>query len=414
MSIKIKDKAADFADLRNDFDLHEITLTPLVQKTDIIVDADAPAVAETAPSLWTRFAPYRLFVSIVVIPCALAAIYLFVIASDRYLSEAQFIVRSASDSGAATATALIESNGLSRAHDETYVVNAYINSRDAMDWLIRNAGLRQVFSRPEADFINRFPNSFTRDNLENYFEYYKNMVESEPDEETGISTVSVVAFTPQDAQQVAKGLLRAAEILVNNMNMRAEADAVTDADAVVEEARRGLGEIERKLAQFRSRAGFVSAQQEDVAALKTVTSLMTQLAEAQANLKQSQALTPDNPGIPNLAAKIKAYEAQLNQAKASIAGGRSSIASKTGEFEMLSLEEKIAERALAKAVADREAARQAARRQHLYLQVVVEPNLADQSTYPRRLLYLLLTFVAAEAIYMIVKNLRQFAIEHAL
>ena len=402
------------SDLKCDFDLCEIQLTPLASRGDLMDLSLSESSAATAEARSSFFGRYGLFCALVVVPCMLSVLYLFFIASDRYLSEAEFIVRSSNDSGYNSTAALMQSNGLSRAKDETYVVNAFINSRDAMDWLAKDANIRAIFSRPQADFVNRFPNMFTHDNRENFFRYYKKMISSDTDEETGISTIGVVAFSPKDAQDVATGLLRASEALVNRLNQRAEDDAVASGDVSVREARQELAGIERKLKSFRDQAGFVDAQHEDVAALKTVTSLTTTLAEIRANLQQLKAVAPNNPAIADLKEKAKSYEAAISRAKGAIAGDRSSIAAKLGDYDLLTLDATIAEKTLASAVAGKEAARQAAQRQHLYLQIVVKPNLSDQHTYPRRLLGLLLTFLAAEALYVIVKNLRQFAIEHAL
>jgi capsule polysaccharide export protein KpsE/RkpR len=59
-------------------------------------------------------------------------------------------------------------------------------------------------------------------------------------------------------------------------------------------------------------------------------------------------------------------------------------------------------------------AQQSATQQHLYLQTVVEPNMADIPTYPRRIVYFLLTLLCCATIFVIIRNMRQFAYEHAL
>jgi capsular polysaccharide transport system permease protein len=398
--------------------IREIKLTRVASGGELVASNGecVPALEEQpAPVVQTSFfGRYRLFILTVVVPCFLSAIYLFLIASDRYVSEAQFIVRSASGSGYETAQTMVESRGLSKAKDETFVVGKYIESRDALEWLIRNEDLRSVFSRPEADFVNRFPNFFTRDTRESYYKYYKRMVSSDIDESTGISTISVIAFTPEDAHRLSSALLRSAEDLINRINERAERDAVGYADKDVVRAYDRVADVEQRLKVFRSEVGFVDAQRESAAALQTITRLSTELAQIRTSLQQQQALTPNSPALASLREKAQSYQDEIARRKSAIAGDTISIASKMDTYDGLMLEKTIAEKALASAENNRLIAQQSATQQHLYLQTVVEPNVADIPTYPRRFLYFLLTFVCSATIFVIIRNMRQFAYEHAL
>lgn len=394
-------------DLRNEFELHEIPLTPSSRGSKVL-DYSRGALAGGRGGSWT------LYFWIVLFPCFLGALYLFVIAADRYVSEAKFLIRSAGDTGIETVASIVQSNGASRAKDETYVVNAYINSRDAMEWLLKNAGMRGKYDRPTWDLPYRFPNPLLKDTLENYFSFYRRMVDCETDEETGIMSLSVSAFSPEDARQLGTSLLKASEALLNDLNLRAEEDAVASAENEVRRARQTVADVAQRLRAFRNVAGFVNGQNENEATLKTVTALMTQAADAQAELQQARTLTPKSPQIASLTDRVLSYQKQIRAARLAIAGNSTSLAAKMAEFEKLTLDQRIAERTLTAAVAARETARQTAQRQHLYLQVVVEPNLPDQNTYPRRFLWMLLLFVTAQLIYTGVRTARQFAIEHAL
>src|SRR5689334_23074927 len=97
------------------------------------------------------------FWAIVGLPTLAAGVYYFAIASDLYLSEAKFIVRSPKQVQASGIGALLQSTGLSRAEDDTAAVQDFITSRDAVRKLERKNDLRDVFNRPEGDFVTRFP-----------------------------------------------------------------------------------------------------------------------------------------------------------------------------------------------------------------------------------------------------------------
>jgi capsular polysaccharide transport system permease protein len=392
----------------------EIKLTPVTTNGEIATIEGMTLEGMTAPRRRASFGGYGLFASLVIAPFLLAILYLFGVASDRYLSQAQFIVRSSSTGGFESTASAVSSHGLSRAQDETYIVCEYIESRDALAWLDKNEGLRDIFNSPAADFINRYPNFHSRRNMESYFRHYKRLVSCEVDSSTGITTVSAQAFSPEDAQKIAGALLLAAEDLLNRMNQRAVSDAVAVADTSVEEAKAHVVAIEQKLRTYRSQVGFISDQSENASAQKTITALSTELAQMNAALQQQAALTPDSPTVRSTRSQIASYESEIARRQALVAGGAESIASKMGDLDALDMEKLIAQKEWASAESSRDMALQNARRQQLYLQPVVQPNVEDQPSYPRRWLNLALTLIVAEMIFMIVRSLRQFAMEHSL
>src|SRR6516164_8692405 len=90
---------------------------------------------------------------IVGLPTIIAGDYYFGIASDLYLSEARFIVRSPKQVQASGIGALLQSTGLTRAAEDTSAVQDCIMSRDAVRKLKQKNDLRTVFNRPEGDFV---------------------------------------------------------------------------------------------------------------------------------------------------------------------------------------------------------------------------------------------------------------------
>jgi capsular polysaccharide transport system permease protein len=78
------------------------------------------------------FRNHSLFVVFVLIPNILAIIYFGMIASDVFISESRFIVRSPQkpvQSG--FVGQLLQSSGISHSQDDSYAVRDYILSRDA-------------------------------------------------------------------------------------------------------------------------------------------------------------------------------------------------------------------------------------------------------------------------------------------
>ena len=88
----------------------DVRLTLLPHSGDLVV-------VNPQPKPRTFLDGYWLFIIMVVAPVLASGFYLFAVASDRYVSESQFIVRASSGSGLESAAAMVSSRGLSQAHD---------------------------------------------------------------------------------------------------------------------------------------------------------------------------------------------------------------------------------------------------------------------------------------------------------
>lgn len=387
----------------------EIELRPLKSSGEL-VPTDGLATAPRHESFVRRNA---LALVTFFLPVACAAIYLFLIASDRYVAEAKFLVRSASSTGLESVSSMVGSRGMSRATDETFAVNEYIMSRDAMNLLLKEKKLGAVLARPEADFINRFPNFHSRNNQEEMYRVFKRMVSAYIDGGTGISNLEVVAFRAEDARDIAAALLGYAEDLINRLNDRAHQDAVGYANTIVERAQKQVSAVQARLTEFRNSSGMVDTPRESAAALDAIARLSQEVAQIEASIAQQQALTPSSPSISTMREKAQSYRDEINREKLLVVGRDSSMATKLGGFEQLVLEREIAAKALVSAENNRDRVRQEAEQQHLYLQVIVAPNTPDQAKYPRRLLYFFASVLASFAVYLICRTFIESAMEHA-
>jgi capsular polysaccharide transport system permease protein len=366
------------------------------------------------PEAKSFFRRHILFTATVVIPVFFAAIYLFFIASDRYVSEARFIVRSSSSSPTDGIASLVSSQGLSRANDETFAVNDYIVSRDAADLLIAHNNLNEMMTRPEADIFNRFPNFFTRNSREKLYKHFKNdMVYADIEGSTGISTVQVTAFRPEDAKAVTVALLKYAEDLINRLNERSYRDALKYASVIVDQSRADFLAVETRLSKWRNETGTVDPGKESIAGLESIGKMSIEVSKLEATIAETIALTPNNPNLPSMREKVLSYRRQMDNLKRAVVGDDNSMSNKLQVYEQFVLEREIAGRALASAELNRLKARQEADKQHLYLQTIVEPNLPDQYTYPRRFLYFLGVLGLCGIIYMISRSMSEIAMEHS-
>lgn len=383
--------------------------TPLI--TDIKLEPSYSR-GELVPDNWWKpprqkqvsvFRRNWLAIVTVCVPVALACLYFGLIAADQFISEAHFIVRTSARADVGNLASLVQGQKLSRATDETYAVSEYLTSRDAMRALATDHHLRDILSRPQADLVNRFPNAFARDTEEQLYRHFRRFLDVKIDSESGISTLRVRAFSASDAHALASALLENGEGLVNRLNARAYRDALRFATQLVEEQKSKLIEAEARLTEFRNAQKIIDPNKESAVALENLGKMMAGLMEMEAALGQQSAMAANSPSIAPMLEKIRSYRDEIAKQRSRIAGDDASMASKLAAFDGLVLDREFAARGLEASVVHLANARQDAEQQQLYLQTIVEPNLADQSLYPKRILSILFVLGVSLCVYWIAK-----------
>ncbi len=385
-----------------------IELIPIVPEP-----GSGAAVADepSAPPLpvWRR---YGLFLGLFVMPVALAILYFGLIASDIFISEATFLVRSSSRSGSSSLSMMMQSESMSRAADETYAVAEYMLSRDAAAELAKSANLKAIMNRDEADIFSRYPSPFGEDTQEQFYRAYRRIVDVVTDGGTGISRLTVRTHRADDASTLALSLLNITEKFVNRLNIRSNEDAVKFSESMLKEAQARLVDVENRLADYRNTQLVVDPEKESTQSLAMLGRMATEIARLEATLSQQRAMAPDSPANAPLTERIAAYRAEMQKQRKAVVGGADSIASKLQAYELLVVERELAAKALAAATTFLESARQEAQSQRIYLQTISEPNVPDQALQPKRLLSVLAVMVMALCVYWIARSLVANTLEH--
>ncbi|MBR7992509.1 hypothetical protein KDX08_08670 [Burkholderia cenocepacia] len=327
----------------------------------------------------------RLFALTVLVPTTIATVYYGLVASDVYVSESRFVVRSPQRQNQTSVVgALLQGTGFSRAQDDTYPVVDYIQSRDALAELNRGNYILNSYSNL-GDIISRF-NTSLDDSFEALWKYYgKHVVSVEFDSTSAITTLQVRAFTSKDAEKINQTLLEISERLVNRMNQRAAADTVEFAQREVNQAAAKAKDAAAALAAYRNSYTVFDPEKQSALQLQQVTSLQSQMFAAQTQLMQLQSISPQNPQIPVLKTNIESMQKQIQIATGGVTGGKDSLSQKAANYARLQLDAQFADKQLASAMTALESARGEAERKQLYLERLVQPNAPDVAIEPKRL-----------------------------
>ncbi|GAA0574189.1 hypothetical protein [Caenispirillum bisanense] len=354
----------------------------------------------------------RLFLLTTVLPTLLAIIYYGFIAADIYISESRFVVRSPEKQTTSPLGLLLKGTGISRAQDDAFVVQDFILSHDAMTALDKELNIKASYSKPHGDFFSRFPGLDWDDSLENFYRYYQKVVGLQLDATSSIATLSVRAFSAEQAQKINQRLLEHAEKLINRLNKRAQEDMIRFAESEVAKAEVKAKQAALALADYRNRKNVINPEQQAAIPLQQIAKLQDELIATQAQIAQLERLTPNNPQLPVLRQRARMLEDEIGKFSAGVAGaGDKSLAGKAAEFQRLALEKEFADKMLASAMSSLELARNEAQRQQLYLERISAPSLPDAAMEPRRLRVVLAVFVLGLVVWgvltMLIAGIRE-------
>lgn len=339
------------------------------------------------------------FLIVVALPTLVAAIYFLIIASPRYVSEARFVVRSPANEQPSTLGMALSGVGLSAGTSDAFAVHEYLQSRDGLAEIDKSLQLRRMYGRPGIDPFSRLPGPFQNESFEAFHKGFNRYVTVGYDSASGISTLRVEAFKASDAQKISQAMLQAGEQLVNRLNERAANDAVAEAHRSVTENQARLLEAQNRLTTFRNAERFIDPARTAQVASELIGELTVQLATLRAERAQIAANAPDSPQLAVLDSRIRAYAQQIALEQSKIVGDADSLAPKISTYERLALEREFADKLLAQATATLASAQTDARRQRLYLDQIVRPNLPDEPTQPKRFLAVLAVLASSLVIY---------------
>jgi len=345
---------------------------------------------------WRRLA---LFALLVLLPTGLATGYFGWVAPDRYVAEARFIVRKPGAVAITGRGAVPGDQAVQSGDEDAFAVRDFVLSRDGMAAAVAQGGLREAVRKSGPDPLWRFPTVLGNGSDEALYRRYLDLVTLRHETGSGISTLQVLAFDPQDARRIAESLTEAAEAMLSGLQTRAREEAIRVAAAEVERTRAEAERAEDAVTAFRSREATIDPDMLAQTVFKTIATLTLETVEASAQLDLLQHSSPGSPQIPPLRSRVAALQAQIDRERASLAGVDTSLAPRIAEYERLRLARDFAVRNLSNAVSSLEAARVEAMKQRVYLERVVEPRVGDEPAEPYRVTSVLVVLATGLALF---------------
>jgi capsular polysaccharide transport system permease protein len=300
-------------------------------------------------------------------------------------------------------------------NQDSLIVADYIRGRGMVDALEKTLNLRAMFAK--GDIVFRFSPDKP---IEKLVRYWRWQTDVDIDRMSGIVTVIVRAFTPQDALAIAQAVIAASETLVNDLSDRARRDALKQAQSELALAEKVLADRLRAMQELRNREGILDAGKTSDALTKLTGDMRLELARLESDYAaQKQSVSETSPQMRVLAARIRSTREQIRLIEGrmtatarpaaalpapggpapgaqggALAGAQSgalagaqtgALADSMSRFDRFRLEQDFAQKQYVAAAASLERARMELATQQVYLTTFLQPVLAEDALYPKRM-----------------------------
>lgn len=318
----------------------------------------------------------------VVVCFALAVLYFGLIASDRYVSRAELVVKQADQiKMLPDALSMLGIGGSN--HEDVLLIQDYLKSPDLLAKLDKELGLKAHYQSHKVDFFSRLPTDVSR---EQFIEYYRNHLTLRLDDISGVLTIEFQAFDPAYGQRVVGVMLKESENFINKLGHQVALEQLAFVEKEVDRAYHRVQDEKAKVLAFQNNHQLISPESTSTARLGVVSQIEGELARQQAQLKQLQSYMKETaPAVISVKAKVEALTEQLEQEKARLTGSdKDAMNEVTASYMDVKTQATLAADLYKSGLISLEQARVEAYRKLKHLLVVSQPTLAEDAEYPRR------------------------------
>lgn len=371
--------------------------------------ADSRAYITTRKTLYQTWAKLGSF-ALVILASTVVIIYFSLMASPRYVSQTQFIVKQ-SGTNELPLLGLAAIGTASPSMRDALILQEYIQSAEMALALNKQLNLKRHYQNTLWDPVSRLDEQSTK---EDFIQYYQAHLKVHYDELSEILTVELQGYTPEFALKLTQALLIICEQFINQLGEKMANQQMQYAEEEVNRAYEKLKVEQIKLINFQDNSKLYNPEQQSNALLEAMNQLASQIMTKQAELKSLSAyMRSDASEIIAKQYQIDALELQLQQEKQKlIQPNQPSLNKVSLNFKEIELNTRLATDLYQSSLASLERIRTEAFKKLKHLLVVEQPRMAQDSLYPKRLYNIMTWFVVLLLIYLIGRLIIAIVKEH--
>jgi len=362
---------------------------------------------------WLSIRLFRRVIRLILVLAVIGTLYWLLIASDRYVSEANVIIRKTdSVSVPSFDISMLVSGigGVNRA--DQLLLREYLLSVDMLKQLDAQLDLRSHYSDGRRDLVSRM--WFKDASMEWFHRHYLSRVEVVYDDFAGVLRVKAQAYDPKTAQLVSSMLVKEGERYMNQLGHDLAEVQVSFLNTQVNLAQLRFQQASQALLNFQNSKGLLSPQATAESISTVIAGLESQRAQLQTQLAAlPRTLDRDHPNIMMLNQSLAAVDRQIEQEKAKLATPAGKTLNVTvEEFHRLQMEVSFTQDLYKAALAALEKGRMDATRMLEKVSTLQAPTLPEYPLEPRRIYNSLITLLFAAMLAGILKLLESIVLDH--
>ena len=333
-----------------------------------------------------------LFVLCFVLPTLAGGLYYGLLASDRYVTADK-----------ATPDAVGTNAGIPKEMiaQDTLIAQEYILSRPMLEAIEAQLPIRTWFSSDSIDYPSRLNPDKP---IEKLLRYWKRRVSVDIESGTGIMTLSVEAFDPDESLAITRAVMEEAERMVNALSIKPRQDAVDESARELKLADERVAAARAAVNALRNREGVLDAVKSNEVTLKTVSELQLSRAKLAIQLAVIQRdLSPEARSVVDLKQQIKDLDSNIARIVRELASidpdQKRRLSNALTQFEALESKRAYEEKYREQVRLAFERARILAAQKAEAFVPVVPAIRAQSSTEPRRILMTSLITAAAAMVF---------------
>lgn len=372
-----------------------------------VLDSKAYVNAQkTADFAWAKFGSF----AFVLAASLLVIFYYTVVASPRYVSETQFMVKQA-NSAESPFSGLAAIGSISGGMRDALVLKKYIESREMAVALDEAVSLKAHYERDDFDTLSRLSKNST---IEDYVEFYQNHITVLHDELSDVLYVEIQTFEANYSLEVAKALLSLSETFINNLGAKMAQEQVGYAQKEVTRSYTELKKFQNELVSFQDKFKLYNPEQQGGALVGAINELESEIIRQQTELKSLLAFMRDDAAeVKAKKIRINSLEQQLEEEKNRLTNQDQQSLNKINvDFQEIKLNAELASDLYKTSLVGLESVRAEAYRKLKHLLVIEHPALAQEDRYPRRIYNIMTWFVCLVLVYLVGRLILAIVKEH--
>jgi capsular polysaccharide transport system permease protein len=317
---------------------------------------------------------------LLVLPVLASGIYFYGIASNRYVTRADFVIRKAEDADATgnggPLVSLLGRTNQASIEDGRYL-KTYLQSPQVLNDLNRSYNLERAYAPPRSDPFAGLKRGTSREKRLNFF---KKQVSVSLDELSGAIVLRTVGLSPKASLDLNRFMLSRSEQFVNRLNQDISLKQLGFAEDELLRARIRLEQAKNALLAYRNANSVIDPKAEADLASQTISKLQEQLVELRVELAtlKRKFKDPNEPEVAAVADQMKELEKQIaSERKSMVSSKGRDLNRKAADLVKLESDVTFATDSYKIALSSVEKARVESQRQQKFMALLSAPQLPE-------------------------------------